>query len=140
MQEDLRPLFHGLFKGVWTAHYQVTCIWIQKALVWSGHSDIWACKYYIAVASYIRLRRGAWLCSKAFEICHGYQENRHLQQLFKAFIVFILRPLLVSALTGHHQVEHNIIYKEFIILTTDPLSVIQIVLCTLFVKFCRRLF
>jgi hypothetical protein len=34
---------------------------------------------------------------------------------------------------------HNIIYKEVIILTTDLLSVVQIVLCTLFDKCCRRL-
>jgi hypothetical protein len=35
---------------------------------------------------------------------------------------------------------HNIIHKEVIILTTDPLSVVQIALCTLFGKCCRRLF
>jgi hypothetical protein len=69
----------------------------------------------------------------------GYQENRPSQQPFKAFIVFILRPLHESAFTGHHQVEHNIIHKEVIILTTDPLSAVQIVLCTLFDKCCRRL-
>jgi hypothetical protein len=56
------------------------------------------------------------------------------------FIVFILQLLHVSAFTGHRQVEHNIIYKEVIILTTDPLSVVQIVLCALFDKCCRRLF
>jgi hypothetical protein len=38
----------------------------------------------------------------------GYQENCLSQQLFKAFIVFVLRPLHVSAFTGHHQAEHTI--------------------------------
>jgi hypothetical protein len=48
--------------------------------------------------------------------------------------------IYISALTGHHQVEHNIIYKEVTILATDPLSVVQIVLCTLLGKCCRCLF
>jgi hypothetical protein len=34
---------------------------------------------------------------------------------------------------------HNIIYKE-VILTTDSLSVVQTILCTLFDRCCRRLF
>jgi hypothetical protein len=37
----------------------------------------------------------------------GYLENHPSQQLFKAFIAFILQPLHVSAFTGHHQSEHT---------------------------------
>jgi hypothetical protein len=65
----------------------------------------------------------------------GYQEKIVLRNnCSRRLLYFIPRSLHVSAFTGHHQVvhthththTHNIIYKKVIILTTDPLSVVQI--------------
>jgi hypothetical protein len=78
-----------------------------------------------------------WDCACFIKVIRKHSPSQHL---FKAFIVFLPRPLHVSDFTGHHHVEHNIIYKEVSILTMDPLSVVQIVLCALFDKCCRRLF
>jgi hypothetical protein len=62
-------------------------------------------------------------------------KNRPPQQLFKAFIVFYTST---ATCFGLHWPSsggtHNIIYKEVIIFTADPLSVVQIVLCMLFDK------
>jgi hypothetical protein len=65
------------------------------------------------------------------------RKNHPSQQLFKAFIVFYTST---TTCFGLHRPSsggtHNIIYKE---VTTDPLPVVQIVLCTLFDKWCHRL-
>jgi hypothetical protein len=69
------------------------------------------------------------------------EKNGTSQQLFKVFIVFYTST--VTCFGPHWPSSdgiHNIIYKEVIILTTDPLSVVQIVLCTLFDKCCSHLY
>jgi hypothetical protein len=84
-----------------------------------------------------------WISNLVHNFCvnQGYQKNRLSQQLFKVFIVFYTST---ATCFGPHLPSssgtHNVIHKKVVILTTDPLSVIQIVLCALFDKSCRHLF
>jgi hypothetical protein len=88
-----------------------------------------------------RIRFSFWgsasCCTRFIKVI---RKNRLSQQLFKVFIVFYTST---ATCFGLHWPSsggvHYIIYKEAIIPTTDPLSIVQIVLCTLFDKCCHRL-
>jgi hypothetical protein len=72
---------------------------------------------------------------------HSYQKNRPSQQMFKVFIVFYTST--ATRFDAHWPSSvgtHCIIYKEVVIITTDPFSVVHVVLCTLLDKCCRHLF
>jgi hypothetical protein len=78
---------------------------------------------------------------KIFFRNQGYQVNRPSQTAVQG--VYCIYTSTATCLGLHWPSSggtHNIIYKEVFILTADPLSVVQIVLCTLFDKCCRRLF
>jgi hypothetical protein len=68
------------------------------------------------------------------------EEPSFATTVFKVFVVLILRPLHVSTFTGHPEAGHTIykICKEVITPTTDPLYIVQILLYTLFGKYCRH--
>jgi hypothetical protein len=94
-------------------------------------------KIYYAFSFWFSFRGFAFCCACFIKIIRKICPS---QQLFKAFIVFYTST---ATCFGLHWPSsggtHNIIYKEVIIFTTDPLSAVQIVLCTLFDKCCHRL-
>jgi hypothetical protein len=74
-------------------------------------------------------------------LCQGYQKKQSFPTVVQC--VYCTHTSTATCLGPHCPSSggiHNVIYKEVIILTTDPLCVVQIVMYTLFDRCCRRLF